>query len=430
MKSGSLRSGRAVALTITLGACLLLSACTDPAGARTADRVQVRTPLAAVVTHRLDAALADAVKLSGASGAIAGVWAPWAGEWNVSRGTTTLGGSTPVTTDMRFRIGTNTTAMTCTVLLRLVDAGRVKLDDLAAAYLARSAGLDGITLGQLCRNTSGLADDTRMLAPEFVSNPTREWPRMEIISSGLAATRATHPGGAWAPSKTGIMLLGKALQAATGQDWPSLYRQYIFGPLGMDDTSLPASNELKIPGPHPHGYAAAIDSAGHPVCTIVRDDTQLSNSMSWVAGGAVSTLADLKTWAQALVAGSLLSAASTEAQWVTVPQGAASPLWRRYGLGAQQLGSLRGQAGAIPGFLSATLSDPTSGLTVVVMLNNSTAGEGFALTVARRLATIAAKSPSAGAAATPRIELPWSEAQTVASMKAGAVCQPPQKAAG
>lgn len=415
-------------LALTLGLGLFLSGCTNAAGAKPDSRVQVDAPLAATVTHLLDAALADALELSGASGAIAGVWAPWSGEWIVSRGTTTIGGSTPVSVDMRFRIGTNTTSMTCMVLLRLVDAGRVKLNDPVTAYLARGAGLEGITLGQLCRNTSGLADYHAVLGPQFVNNPTREWPQQEVVSSGLAATRAAPPGGAWAQSSTGIVLLGLALQAATRQDWPSLYRQYIFDPLGLTGTSFPASNELAIPGPHPHGYAAAIDPAAVPVCTTVRDDTELSNSMEWVAGGAVSTLADMKTWAQALAEGSLLSTAATKAQWATVPQGAESPLWQRYGLGAQQLGPLRGQAGAIPGFLSATLADPASGLTVVVMLNNSTSGAGFALTVARRLASIAAKSPAVGSAKAPLLELPWSEAQTVTAMQTGAICAPAKPA--
>lgn len=417
-------------LAITLGASLVLSACTTSADAETGGRAQVEAPFSAGITDRLDAALAEAITLSGASGAIAGVWAPWSGEWVVSPGTTTTDGSTPLTTDMRFRIGTNTTSMTCTVLLKLVDAGRVKLEDRVSTYLTRSRGAEDTTLGQLCQNTSGLADYYSRLAPHFLNNPTREWSPLEVVSSGLAATSAGTPGGDWAPSNTGIVLLGMALQAATNQDWPSLYRQYIFDPLGMTDTSFPGPNELAIPGSHPQGYATALDQVGQLVCETVRDETELSNSMSGVAGGVVSTLADMKTWARALAEGSLLSDESTDAQWATVPQGAQSPLWQRYGLGGEQLGPLRGQAGVIPGFISATLADPSSGLTVVVMLNNSSAGAGFAQTVARRLASIASKAPSAAGAAAPLIELPWSEEQAVAALQAGAVCQPPAQPAG
>ncbi|WP_166790419.1 serine hydrolase domain-containing protein [Cryobacterium tagatosivorans] len=413
-----------------LGASLAFSGCVNETRSAPDLTVPPGSRLPAGVTERLDAALADGLALSGSSGALAGVWAPWAGDWVATPGTTTMTGDTPMTPDMRFRIGTNTTSMTCTVLLRLVEDGRVRLDDLVSRYLSRSAEVEGITLGQLCRNTSGLADYYRALSPQFVDNPTRQWPPMEILASGLAGKRLSAPGGAWSQSSTGIILLGMALQSATRQDWGSLYRRYIFEPLGLAQTSFPSSDDVRLPDPHPHGYAAAVDAAGLPSCDQLRDETELSNSMGWVAGGVVSTLADLRTWARAFAEGSVLSEASTDAQWATVPQGGTSPLWQRYGLGGQQLGPLRGQAGAIPGFLSATLVDPASGLTIAVVLNNSTAGSAFVQALAQRLAGIAAKAPATEAAEAPAIRLPWSAEQAAEAMRAGAACQAATVAAG
>lgn len=429
MKSRFVRTCTAIVLAIVVAASFGLASSSVWSGPET-DENQVTPPLPAGITQRLDAALADALALSGASGALAGVWAPWAGEWVASPGTTTKDGGTPLTPDMRFRIGTNTTAMTCTVLLRLVDEGRVALDDLVSTYLPRTARVEGITLGQLCRNTSGLADYYQGLAPQFVANPTRQWPPMEILSSGLAGARVSGPGGAWSQSSTGIVLLGMALQSATDQSWPSLYRQYIFDPLRLRDTSFPAGSEFEIPGPHPHGYAVEVDRRGRMFCDRLRDETELSNSMGWVAGGVVSTLADMKKWARALAESSLLSGASADAQWETVPQRATAPSWQRYGLGVLQLGPLRGHAGAIPGFISASLVDPDSGLTVVVMLNNSSAGSAFARELAQRLASIAAEAPSTGAAPAPALRLPWSEEEAAEAMRSGAACQAPVTAAG
>jgi D-alanyl-D-alanine carboxypeptidase len=179
-----------------LGASLAFSGCVNETGSDPDLTVPPGSRLPAGVTERLDAALADGLALSGSSGALAGVWAPWAGDWVATPGTTTMAGDQPMTPDMRFRIGTNTTSMTCTVLLRLVEEGRVKLDDLVSRYLSRSAEVEGITLGQLCRNTSGLADYYRALSPQFVDNPTRRWPPMELLASGLAGKRLSAPGGA------------------------------------------------------------------------------------------------------------------------------------------------------------------------------------------------------------------------------------------
>ncbi|MFC6356227.1 serine hydrolase domain-containing protein [Luethyella okanaganae] len=415
---------RIASFALVVVAMLGVSACTMRSAAAPGPPPQADVPLPPEVSDRLDATLAEAMELAGASGAIAGVWAPWAGEWVVSPGTTTLDGSAPLSPDMRFRIASNTKSMTCTVLLRLADEGVVALSDLVSKHLPRLAGLDGITLGHLCQNTSGLADYFAQLGAQFVNNPEREWSPMELLSNGLASPRIAAPGKAWSYSNTGFAGLGMALQAATGKDWKSLYKQYIFDPLDMSDTSFPDPTDMDMPGAHPHGYAAAVNPDGTRDCSRILDETQLSNSMGWVAGGAVSTIEDLKIWVQSLATGSLLSEESAKAQWSTVGLGGDAPSWQRYGLGALQLGPLRGHDGEIPGFISTMLSDPESGLTVVVMLNNSTAGDEFAQTVALQLASIASKAPAVSGRTAPVIELPWSVEQTNAALKAAAVCQP------
>ncbi len=425
---GKTRGQRAAGSALMLAAALLFSGCTVAADAEPDGPVSVDTPLGADVAGRLDAALAEAMTLSGSSGALAGVWAPWAGEWVVAPGTTTVDGSEPLSTDMRYRIGDNTRSMTCTVLLRLVDEGVVKLSDPASDYLERISDIDGITLGQLCQNTSGLPDYTGLLLPHFVNNPEREWPPLEVLSSGLAGARLGEPGATFAQSRTGLVLLGMALEAATQKDWPTLYRQYIFGPLGMEDTSFPQSREVEIPGPHPHGYAAALTPTGETTCETLRDETRLSPSMSWVAGGVVSDLSDMRVWAEALADGRLLSEKAAKAQWATVPMGEGSPAWQSFGLGGKQIGPLRGDAGVIPGYLSAMFSDPGSGLTVVVMLNNSHAGAPFVQAVAQRLASIAVSAPPAAGEDAVSVELPWTEEEMAAVITATPVC-PPREAA-
>ncbi|MDQ1608447.1 MAG: D-alanyl-D-alanine carboxypeptidase, partial [Microbacteriaceae bacterium] len=217
--------------------------------------------------------------------------------------------------------------------------------------------------------------------------------------------------------------LGMALQAATGKDWNELYRTYIFDRLGMTGTSLPAADDYTLPQPYPRGYATALDAAGAPVCGTVVDATTLSPSAGGPASGAVSSLSDLKTYVEALATGVLVSKASSAEQWKTIPLGAKASSWERYGLGAMQFGPLRGYDGEIPGFISAMLTDPKTGLTVVVMLNNSTSGSDFARTLALQLASIASTAPARSGSA-PVIALPWSTKQAADALKGLAVCPP------
>ncbi|HEY5224196.1 MAG TPA: serine hydrolase domain-containing protein [Microbacteriaceae bacterium] len=424
MGSRAGRLKRTTALLVSAALVLGLAACTG-AGAAPQAPAQAGGSLPTDVTKQLQTAVTDAMTRAGASGAIVGVWAPWAGSWTAGLGTvSTDKGAANMSTSMSFRIASNTKSMTCTVLLALVDGGQVALADPVSKYLPRMVGLGGITLGQLCQNTSGIADYEPSLAAQFVTNPTRQWIPMELISDGLAEPLAGNPGVQFAYSNTGFVLLGMALQAATGRSWSDLYQAYVWGPLGLKHTSLPDSGVLTLPSPHAEGYASALDASGQPICDTVLNDTQLSPSIGWTAGGVVSTLGDLKTYVQALAGGTLVSAASSKAQWATVPLSGSAPTWQGYGLGVVTLGPMRGHDGDIPGFISAMMTEPKSGLTVVVMLNNSTVGGGFAQLLGMQLASIASKVPAVSGSKAPVIALPWSAEQAKQAMDENTICPP------
>jgi D-alanyl-D-alanine carboxypeptidase len=420
-KQGRLR--RIVTAGLAAVVLMGLAACSPNADAVSKLPAQASGSLSKDVSTQLDAAVTAAMTRAGASGAIVGVWAPWAGSWTAAKGTTTPDGSTKMSTAMSFRISSNTKSMTCTVLLALAQAGKVKLDDKVATYLPRMIGLSTITLGQLCQNTSGVGDYKPGLGSQFVNNPTRQWVPMELLSDGLAEPPTAAPGTAFANSNTGFVLLGMALSAATGQSWNDLYQQYIWGPLNMDHTTLPDPGKLTLPSPHADGFATAVDGAGTPQCGTVLDETELSSSMAWTAGGVVSNLDDMKTYSQALAGGTLLDPEYSKKQWTTTRVSDKAPSWQGYGMGVTTLGPMRGNNGNIPGFITSTLSDPKSGLTVVVMLNNSTVGGGFAQELAMQLTSIASKAPAKSGKA-PTIALPWSADQMAAAMASNTICPP------
>jgi D-alanyl-D-alanine carboxypeptidase len=361
---------------------------------------------------QLQAALDNAVKLSGGSGGIAGVWAPWAGTWRAASGSRSHDKGAPaMDVDSSFRIGSITKPATCTVLLGLVADKRVALTDEVSKYLPRMVGLNGLTLGTLCQNTSGFADYWASLTPQMVTNPTRTWDSVELINSALGQARVGAAGQKWAYSNAGFVLLGLALEMATHQSWSSLYGKYVTGPLGISGTTtLPSSSRL--PAPAPVGYAADRDPiTGATNCKVLDDDTRLSPSALQQAGGLVSTLDDTASLVQAVASGALLPGKYAKQQQAAIPMSSAMPTWAQYGLGVEKMGPLIGHASAVPGFASAAYSDPASGLTVVVMVNDSTAGANFARLVALQLASIASKAPATSGKKQPAIALPWTAAQ-------------------
>ncbi|WP_438853436.1 serine hydrolase domain-containing protein [Agromyces sp. M3QZ16-3] len=403
-----------------------LSACTA-SDSPAADFDQVEGPFDDAIVEQLDATLAEAVRLSGSSGAVAGVWAPWAGSWTVGMGTVDFSdGAARVTTDTRFQLADGTGELTCAVMLRLVDAGVVELDEHVSDMVKGIPGLEGITLEQLCRNRSGLADYYGPLRAHFVKNPARIWPSNELLASGLAAGRKGDPGTTWVESRTGILLLTEALEERTGRSWAELAKQYVLDPLDLEGTSLPEADDTSYAGAL-GGYAASY-SAGAPVCDAIVDVSRRSSSIGGTASGARTTLTDVKAVSESFATGAMFQEATARDVWTLTPFGGDAPGWQAQGIGAQQFGPLRGVAGESIGALSAMFTDPATGLTVVLALNNSSGGEVLVREAAFALASIASKARPAESREMPLVELPWSLEQATQRMTDAAACPLPAEA--
>ena len=78
----------------------------------------------------------------------------------------------------------------------------------------------------------------------------------------------------------------------------------------------------------------------------------------------------------------------------------------------------------MPGYITAAFSDPGTGLTVAVVLNNSAGGAGFGAYLAYELAAIASKAPAAAGETAPEAGLPWTAEQYHEEIVKRAVCAP------
>jgi len=90
--------------------------------------------------------------------------------------------------------------------------------------------------------------------------------------------------------------------------------------------------------------------------------------------------------------------------------------------GAYQAGTLVGQYGSVPGYLTAAFADRETGMAVVVVLNNSRASADVVRALAWELAAIASKAPAAEGETAPAAGLPWTPDTYAAEVQAGAVC--------
>src|SRR5690606_28151468 len=102
--------------------------------------------------------------------------------------------------------------------------------------------------------------------------------------------------------------------------------------------------------------------------------------------------------------------------------------WYQATGGAYLVGPLIGQHGWTPGYTTAAYSDPATGFTVAVVLNNSSAGGAVGAYLAWELAAIASKAPAASGQTAPEFGLPFTAEQYHETISNLAVCATPPAA--
>jgi D-alanyl-D-alanine carboxypeptidase len=272
----------------------------------------------------------------------------------------------PIAADDRFRVGSIVKTLVATVVLQLAGEHRLRLGDSVAQWLP---GLvphgQAITLRELLQHTSGIFDyfNDPSFEQAFKADPTRAWQPGTLIRIAVAHPPLFPPGTSFAYSNTDYVLLGLVIEKATGQRLARELRDRIFTPLGLQHTSLPFA-QVMPPQPYAHGYLLDQPGAPGPV-----DLTQVSPSISWAAGGLLSTAPDLARFYTALLTGRLLPPSLLRQMLTTVPTGPGTG----YGLGIISLqtpcGTAWGHNGNFPGYTSNAFTTPGGARQVVVLIN-------------------------------------------------------------
>ncbi|MEH3090087.1 MAG: serine hydrolase [Microbacterium arborescens] len=415
MRGSRRRLGAGIAVAVSFA--LALSACAPADVGRVDSPPQVDAALGDDTQAQLTAAVERAMASTGSAGAIAGVWVPWSGEWVQAFGANPDGSA--VTVDDSFKAGPVTRAMTCDALYGLVADGTVKLDDPVTKWIVGFPATPVVTLEQLCDSTSGLGSYQPKLQGRWEANPTRPWAPHELLAYGLAAA-APAGAGTFANSDAGYVLLGMALERASGQTAAELFQRYVFEPLGMSGSSLPGrSVDIGL-----HGTQSTLTPEGAVDCATAVDLTSLSPTAGFTSSGAVTTADDLGRYARALA--TQLRPFDTDERFAApLPVDPNAPTWYTVDGGTYQAGSLIGQYGSVPGYQTVAFADRTSGLTVVAVLNNSRASAEAIRVLGWQLAAIASKAPAASGETAEPSGLPWTAEQMDGDLASVAICPLP-----
>jgi len=266
-------------------------------------------------------------------------------EWNI-----------PDSAATKFRIGSLTKQFTAAAILLLQERGKLAVDDPIARYLKEvPAAWQAVTLRQLLTHTAGVPDTADLSKKE-----NREW-ELSGFNSMMLFERMRHlpldfsPGTEFKYSNTGYLLLGWAVERASGQTYQDFLHKNIMVPLGLDNSGFDSA--VPILPQRASGYRTG--SLG------IRNANYLDMRAPGAAGGLYSTTGDLLKWTRALFGNKLLQPASLAAM--------TTPNRGHYGFGLQ-IESKNGRqrfahAGGINGFGSFLAYFPASDVTIVVLAN-------------------------------------------------------------
>jgi CubicO group peptidase (beta-lactamase class C family) len=234
----------------------------------------------------------------------------------------------PATTDMHFRNGAVAESYMSTLLLMLVDEGKVTLDDKVSTWLPDLPHADQVTLGQLVQMTSGYVDFEQL--PEFTAanyaQPFKMWTPEELLSYAVGKPLWYEPGTNWNYAHTNYVILGLALEKITGQGLNTALQEKVLKPLGLNDTTDPGGTAI-IPEPVLHAFSSERRQfLSVPAGTPFYEESTFWNPSWTLAQGAIqtTTLHDLSVTAEAINSGRLLSAESYAAMVSTDLRGKTS----------------------------------------------------------------------------------------------------------
>lgn len=209
------------------------------------------------------------------------------------------------TPDSAFQIASTTKPFTGVLLMRLVEQGKISLDDPVTKHIsAAPESWKQITVRHLATHSSGLSD----------AYPTEKIKTAdEAIQAAAKLPLAYTPGSRSAYGLTDFVVLARIMENVSGRSFPALLAEQILNPLGLFSTRFSNAVEngpLRVSDAVPRRVATYRWSASAQQVA-----EYLYPQWTYAAGGLFSSAADLARFAVALDEGTLLKTSSLDAMW-------------------------------------------------------------------------------------------------------------------
>ena len=270
-----------------------------------------------------------------------------------------------VTTKTVFNLASVTKTFTALAALKLVEQGKLSLDDPLSRHLEDiPRDWRTITIRQLLSNTSGIKSFTSLTEAEGRCNAAqdiRSYRRGDAVREVECFPLEFPAGEKWKYGDTGFYLVGMVIEKISRQGYGSYLKEHLFSPLGMSATDLLDYSEI-LPQ-RADGYSFR----NGKIVNAARFDID-----EFATGGLTSTLEDMIRFERAFLTEKALKKASIETMLANARLNSGEAV--SYGLGIG-LTPFKGQkrfghtGGGGLGFATAFTHFPDHKVTVIVLAN-------------------------------------------------------------
>ncbi len=194
-------------------------------------------------------------------------------------GLASVEGTEVPTPDHLFRIGSTTKMFVGMVLVKLAEAGKLKLNEPVGKLIeGLPPELAALTPHQLLTHTAGLPDESAMFGKhddEALGASIKTWKADKLFAK---------PGDVYSYSSPGYWMAGYVAERAGGKPFADVMAEELFAPLGMKRTTFRPMLALTYPLAHGHEV-----KDGKPF--VVRPAA--NNTATWPAGSMYTSGTDM-----------------------------------------------------------------------------------------------------------------------------------------
>ncbi len=201
--------------------------------------------------------------------------------------------------DMLFAIGSITKNFVATLTLKLVEEGKLSLDDPLSKWLPEYPHVNSkITIRQLLNHTSGIYMfwSNQKIWDDLKKDRTKIWTPEEVLS--YIKEPYFEPGEGYRYSNTNYLLMAMIIEKATGSSLSAEFKERFWKPMHIKNAYLSIEEEIPDNQAHVYGDNFNNDGSYQDVTFLPRASHE---SITYGSSGLFMTAEDLAFWCHSLL---------------------------------------------------------------------------------------------------------------------------------